>query len=137
MLTLPIDLELICDRGHVVPCDGTYLSYDPRDPFAVTMTVVDPTHGDELEWMFARDLLSGGLLRLAEPISACDVRIWRCSPYQVHITLDSPEGRAELHAEAQQIEAFLSLTYQMVPPTHEMDGVDIDRELALIFGEAA
>lgn len=136
MITLPIDLELICEHGHVTPCDDSYLIYDPADPYAVKLDIGDPTHGDSQLWMFGRDLLIDGLARQLEPRTG-DVRIWRCNSYQVHITLDSPEGTAELHADAGQIDAFLILTYAAVPLAHEMDGVDIDRELALIFGETA
>lgn len=137
MITLPIDLELIAPRGHVMPCDGSYLSYDPKDPYAVTMTVVDPLHGDTVVWMFARDLLTDGLARQLEPRTGSEVKIWRCNPLEMHITLSSPEGSCELHAEAEQIEAFLLLTYAAVPLEHEMDGIDMDAELASILGESA
>lgn len=135
MITLPIDLELILEHGHVRPLDA-YLDYDPDDPYAVTFEVVDDLHGTVHVWTFARDLLTDGLARVLEPRTG-DVRVWRCNPFEVHITLESPEGCCELHAVAEDIDAFLTLTYRAVPLEHEMEHVDMDRELASIFGEAA
>lgn len=137
MITLPIDLELILPHGHVRPLEGSQLHYEPDDPYAVTLDVCEPTHGENIPWTMARDLLVDGLVRQLEPRCGGDVRIWRCDPVQVHITLESPEGTAELHAEAEQIEAFLLLTYAAVPLGHELDAVDMAAELAQIFGEAA
>ncbi|MFI1408777.1 SsgA family sporulation/cell division regulator [Streptomyces sp. NPDC020707] len=136
MVTLPIDLELILPHGQVRELEDSYLHYEPSDPYAATLDVIDPCTNTLKIWTFARDLLTDGLCRTAEPTFG-DVKVWRCDPYQVHITLASPEGCAGLHAQADQIEKFLKLTYAVVPLEHEMDGVDMDRELASIFGEAA
>lgn len=137
MITLPIDLELILERGHVRPLESCDLIYDPRDPFAVVLIVRDDLSGQEIEWTFSRDLLTDGLARQLEPRGGGDVRIWRCSRYEVHITLASPDGTADLHAEAEDIDQFLRLTYAAVPLAHELDHVDIGRELDAMFGEAA
>ncbi|MFJ4828435.1 SsgA family sporulation/cell division regulator [Streptomyces sp. NPDC088747] len=136
MITLPIDLELILERGHVRPLGACDLIYDPQDPYAVLLLIVDDLHGTEVAWLMARELFANGLGSQTEP-RAGDVRIWRCNELEMHIALESPEGRAELHAPAEDIAHFLELTYQAVPPGHEMDGVDIGAELAAMFGEAA
>ncbi|SOE25649.1 SsgA family sporulation/cell division regulator [Streptomyces sp. OK228] len=137
MITLPIDLELILGRGHVRPLEGSELIYEPDDPYAVVMVTRDEMHGTVQVWTFARDLLTDGLARQLEPRTGGDVRVWRCNPVEVHITLDSPDGRCELHAIADDIDQFLTLTYAAVPLCHEMDGVDMDRELAAIMGGTA
>lgn len=135
MITVPIDLELTVSGGHALPLDDCELIYEPSDPYAVALIVRDDTHGVEQEWIFGRDLLTDGLARQLEPRYG-DVRIWRCTPGQVHITLDSPEGTAELHAAAEIVGKFLTLTYTAVPLEHEMQHIDIDRELAAILGGA-
>jgi hypothetical protein len=137
MIILPIDLEMILPHGHVRPLDGSSLAYDPADPYAVALVTYDETHDHSVTWVMARDLLAGGLTRVLEPRTGGDVRVWRCNPVEVHITLDGPEGRCELHAIAEDIGQFLTLAFAAVPFGSEMNGVDIDSELALITGEAA
>ncbi|MCX4912843.1 SsgA family sporulation/cell division regulator [Streptomyces sp. NBC_00687] len=137
MIIVPIYLEITLEGGHALPLDHCELAYDPKDPYAVTLTVRDDTHGSEVVWTMGRSLLAEGLARQSPPELCGDVTIWRCGPDDLHIVLDSPDGRAELHGEAEQADAFLMRTYLAVPFTHEMDGIDLDAELALIFGETA
>ncbi|MFE0101194.1 SsgA family sporulation/cell division regulator [Streptomyces sp. NPDC059009] len=136
MLSVPIDLEVILPHGHVAYADGSMLEYDPADPLAVTMAIADPLHGGVKPWIFARDVLADGLCCTREPGDG-DVRVWRCGPYEVHITLDSPEGTTEMHADPGQVDHFLTLSYLLVPLGHELDAVDAEAELDALLDGAA
>ncbi|MEV5813467.1 SsgA family sporulation/cell division regulator [Streptomyces mutabilis] len=89
----------------------------------------------EITWMFARELLADGHTQLTGSGHG-DVSVHRCQD-SVHIQLESPEGRADLHVHAKDVTAFLAVTNALVAPGTELDGVDIGRELAAMFGEAA
>lgn len=133
MITLPIDLELLCG-GHTIPLQAN-LIYSSTDPFAVTMEVILPD-GDQVHWRFARDLLAEGLNERAGA-GRGDVVIFPCMDDSLHITLQSPEGKAQLHTTPDDVDAFLEMTFALVAQGHELDAVDIDRELNEIFGTAA
>ncbi|MGW6790015.1 SsgA family sporulation/cell division regulator [Streptomyces chartreusis] len=133
MITLPIDLELICGSGRKQ--FSAALIYDPADPYAVALDIALP-EGEKAVWMFGRDLLADGL---KHQIGAGrgDVIIWSCTDDALHISLRSDEGAAELHTDPADVDAFLELSYGMVERGHEMDAVDVDAELNEIFGTAA
>ena len=71
-VTRVVTLELIDSTGAATPLE-TELSYDPRDPFAVTATFL--TVAGQVRWTFGRDLLIGGLY---EPTGDGDVHVWPC-----------------------------------------------------------
>lgn len=120
----------------VVPEAGTValqvgLSYDVQDPFAVSAAFAGD--GTTIEWVFARDLLINGL---QTPSGEGDVHVWPASGEAqdvVFISLCSPDGRAVLEADADDLRSFLDCTLDLVPVGCESQYVDIDTELASLF----
>lgn len=93
------------------------LSYDTRDPFAVT-TAFHAGRNGWVRWVFARDLLADGLLTES---GDGDVRIRPGidNPEVLTIELNSPSGHAVFEASTQRILEFLDNTYDVVVPGHE------------------
>ncbi|MFF7369807.1 SsgA family sporulation/cell division regulator [Streptomyces tricolor] len=90
------------------------LVYRAADPYAVTAVF---NHGtdDETEWLFARELLVGGL---HESAGIGDVIVWpsvdeASGRQRVFIRLRSPEGTALLSAAREDIEAFLDASHPL------------------------
>ncbi|MFC0547931.1 SsgA family sporulation/cell division regulator [Kutzneria chonburiensis] len=111
--------------GGPVPVP-TELRYDPTDPYAVTATF---HHGQgDIDWIFARDLLADGLLA---PTGDGDLHV---NPVvdsdTVLLVLTTPDGAAVMETSAEELAAFLDLSYEQVPPGTEWDHVDFDAELA-------
>jgi hypothetical protein len=107
------------------------LRYDPSDPLAVSMAI-----GVECEepvvWVFARDLLADGVNHASgegditvEPVADADRR-------EIRITL-ATDCLATMIAPRDKIVEFLVEAYTAVPSGCEMDGVDIDAEIATLF----
>lgn len=134
MITLPIDLELLHDEGRITSLEAS-LIYEPADPYAVTLDIALPD-GDKRTWLFGRTLLADGMAQRAGA-GGGDVVIWPCQNDELHITLRSPEGTADLHTVMDDVDSFLEMTYAAVPRGEELDAVDVDSELNEIFGTAA
>lgn len=134
MLSVPIKLKLILPTREL-PLTDSYLHYRPADPYAVTLDIVDPETGQRRAWIMSRELLTNGVA-LTAPRELGDVDIWRLGKGDLCVHLHSPEGTSVLRAKARQIEAFLAVSYAMVPLDHEMDAIDIDSEISSIMGAA-
>ena len=132
-VTKVVTLELIDSTGAATPLE-TELSYDPRDPFAMTATFL--TVAGQVRWTFGRDLLIGGLY---EPTGDGDVHVWPCLDNQarsvVIIELCSPDGEALVQARAADMTSFVERMTATVAPGEEM--IDVDGAIAQIFAEAA
>ena len=125
-----MELRLVLggDRAIAVPAT---LSYTREAPYAVT-AAFHTAEGD-VTWVFGRDLLCQGL---EAPAGDGDVAVWP-SAHGDHealcLSLSSPTGSALLEADIAAIEAFLDLTYVLVPAGTEASHIDIDAELDLIL----
>jgi hypothetical protein len=132
-VTSSLTLELIDASGASTPLE-TELTYDPRDPYAVTATFL--TVAGRVEWTFGRDLLIEGLY---EPTGDGDVHVWPCldgdARSVVIIELCSPDGEALVQARAADMNAFVERMTAAVAPGSEQ--VDVDSAIAAIFAEAA
>ncbi len=132
-LTSTLTLELIDASGASTPLE-TELSYNPRDPFAVTAAF--HTVAGRVEWTFGRDLLIGGL---QEPTGDGDVHVWPCldgdARSVVIIELCSPDGEALVQARAADVSAFVAQITSAVAPGTET--VDVDGVIAQILAAAA
>jgi hypothetical protein len=125
-----VELRLVVPEAGTVPL-RVALRYGIDDPFAVTAAF----QGDGLtiEWVFARELLIGGLER---PCGEGDVHVWPSwgsGRDLVLLSLSSPDGQAVLEADAADLRAFLDRTLDVVPVGHESVYVDVDAELATLF----
>ncbi len=112
------------------------LSYDARDPFAVTarFTLADQS----VAWTFARSLLRSGMY---EPVGDGDIALrpglHRDGCARVYIELSSPQGTAVLRTQTARIAAFLDMTQLVVPIGAELDGVDMDEVISRLMHEAS
>ncbi|MER7742971.1 SsgA family sporulation/cell division regulator [Streptomyces sp. NPDC096538] len=103
-------------------------SYSDRDPYAVQATFhIAP--GQVVHWMFARDLLDGGM---QNAVGIGDVKVapvessWgRC----FSIELETPDGYACLTGAVAPVSAWIAKTYEAVPAGCESAFLDIDRFL--------
>ncbi len=118
------------------------LRYEPSDPLAVEATF--RAADESISWVLGRDLLSAGLV--AE-VGEGDVRVWPAGwgshdavapdedggPALVMIELSSPDGRATLAVGADDLQAFLARTFEVVPQGAEADYLDLDAVLAQLL----
>ena len=129
-----LTMELFAPLGAVAPV-GVELSYDPADPFAVA--AVFDTHGEQVRWTFARELLRLGLF---EPAGDGDVHVWPSDDVRgdeaVILELCSPDGESTLQASAVDVAGFLADTARAVPFGTESALVDIDALVAAILAGA-
>lgn len=130
-----VTLELIDAAGGATPLE-TELTYDARDPFAVS--AIFNTIAGQVRWTFGRDLLIGGL---TEPTGDGDVHVWPCMDDDarpvVIIELCSPDGEALVQARTQDVATFVRRTTALVAPGSEAEFVDIDAAIAAIFASEA
>ena len=131
MVTRLVTLELIDTTGAATPLE-TELSYDARDPFAVSATFM--TVAGQVRWTFGRDLLVGGLY---EPTGDGDVHVWPCLDSKarsvVIIELCSPDGEALVQARTVDVTAFVDQMTAAVPQGAEADHLDVDAAISAIF----
>jgi len=109
-----------------------HLRYLSEDPFAVHLTfpATAALEGEEVEWIFARELLDDGLY---EPTGDGDIHLWPCAPGRVMIEFESPHGMALVEFAAADLRDFLHWSYQAVPAGHESRHVDFDGELETLL----
>ncbi len=118
-------MGLYTDHEHVAV--GAELQYHSRDPFAVRVVFTIPGSAD-VEWVFARDLMIGGLLG---PAGTGDVQLFPTADGLV-FELNSPGGQARLLADRDEVTAFCRRMINAVAPDQEHLYFDIDQEMALL-----
>jgi len=103
------------------------MRYDISDPYAVRAQF-PATPGPPVSWVFARDLLSQGLMA---PTGDGDMRIWPTESGGVglRISLKSPHGEGLVQAATADVDEFLRQSYSLCPPGREGDYVDVDGAL--------
>lgn len=130
-VTMPMELRLLVPMQQALPLP-VRLRYTAKDPYAVSIVFSGPD--EEVVWVFARDLLAEGL---GLPRGQGDVRVrpeLRDGQRLVMIGLASPDGTAELEADADAIAAFIELTETVVARGDEGSVVNLDEALADLFG---
>ena len=103
--------------------------YCVEEPYAVT--AVFTAKDVEVEWTFARDLLSEGL---AGSVGEGDVLVSPGLPGRVRMLLRSPEGAASLLCDRHAVERFLSESFRAVPAGGEAARLDIDELIDALTG---
>jgi hypothetical protein len=127
-------LELVGPEGPT-PLD-VELRYDPADPYAVAMAFL--RDGDEVVWVFARDLLLRGV---TEPAGLGDVHVFPSVDADgsavVAVGLRGPTGEALMMGRARDFLSFLGQTTRAVWPGTEQDaGLSLDNAIAeLLVGD--
>lgn len=128
---MPMELRLVVPMQQALPLP-VRLRYTASDPYAVSIVFSGPD--EDVIWVFARDLLAEGLTL---PRGQGDVRVrpeLRDGRRLVMIGLTSPDGTAELEADADSVRAFIELTEKVVARGREGDAINLDTALASIFG---
>jgi len=125
-------LHLVVPGADVIV--DAILRYDVSDPYAIHVTFrTGPGEEGRIEWLFARQLLSAGIVSTA---GDGDVRVWPSPDVDagpVYVELSSPSGQALFAAPRGRLVDFLFRTYQLVPPGQESEHLDLDAELDLLL----
>ncbi len=129
----PAVFELTSQDAAPVPVKVD-LTYHSRDPYAVR--ALFRTGSSSVEWVFARDLLHGGLIG---PSGTGDVRVLPVAgtPARVQLELSSPSGHATFTTCASTLRDFLFRTFEAVPAGSEYSWLDFDMALADLLNESA
>lgn len=117
---------------HAVPAQ---LHYKPADPLAVRISFPPEISldGAAVDWAFARELLAEGL---RAPAGRGDVRIRPYGPERTVMEFHADEGVAMVQMKTADVRRFLERSYAAVPAGREQAHLDVDRELAELFGAA-
>ena len=110
-------------------------SYDPRDPFAVSITFegTGPGTEDRVTWLVGRDLLRTGL---AWPAGDGDVRLGPTAATDVlFLHLRTPTGEALMELSRAALAMFVAGTETLVPFGAEETAIDFDHELAVLLSD--
>lgn len=111
------------------------LGYDPRDPFAVTITF--PAPDAEVCWVMSRAVLQLGL---TDPAGQGDLQLWPSiderSRAVVVLEFRSPDGRLIAQASTHEVYRFLTRTLAVVPAGTESDHLDVDAMIAGLLGDS-
>ena len=122
--------------GSMTTADGTTdvtvrLTYKPRDPHALTVTITDRAGVVQI-WTIGRDLLLRGLIAQASrPAGMGRVRLWTCQhghgPSLMIVMMTSFVTFLELDLE--KVADFAIATLQLVPHCEGSSRLDLDAEL--------
>jgi hypothetical protein len=122
-----LGLSLVVPEHGAVPLVAS-MCYSADDPYAIRMAF--HVGADEpVEWIFARELLAGGLLG---PAGEGDVQVWpseKAGIELLNLALSSPFGEAHFEAPRGATTEFLNRTFDMIPPGREAEFLDLDGEL--------
>lgn len=125
------ELGLVLSPRWAVPLRG-HFSYRADDPYAVCLDFYLDTR-NPVRWIFARDLLTTGLIR---PAGHADVRVWPALNGLVNLCLNSHDGEALFEISETSLIEWLERTYQLVPPGREHHFLDLDSFLERLMRES-
>jgi hypothetical protein len=134
-ISAELGLSLVVPDDHgLVPLVAS-LRYGAHDPYAIRMSF--HVGADEpVEWIFARDLLLGGM---EGPAGECDVQVWpgdEETSQVLNIALCSPFGQAHFEAPLSDVAEFLRRTCEVIPAGKESEFIDLDTELDTLLWRA-
>ena len=95
--------------------------YSAEEPYAVT--AVFTARDVDVEWTFARDLLSEGML---SGVGDGDVMVTPDRSGRIKLILRSPEGAAALLCERNAVASFVEHMFTLVPAGEETARLDLD-----------
>lgn len=127
--TAEVGLRLVVPDRAAVPLVAR-LDYTASDPYAIKVAF-HTGEEDPVEWIFARELLTVGIVR---PAGEGDVQVWPGTgedegDRMINISLSSPFGQAQFDAPVSPLAEFLHKTYEIVPAGQEAEYVDLDTEI--------
>jgi Streptomyces sporulation and cell division protein, SsgA len=126
-----VTMEWFDETGTPAQIEALF-SYDPTDPFAVTLTL--KANPRDVRWTFARDLLVDGL---SEPAGVGDVVLFPAldaeTGFAVNvIELRSRHGYFMAQLPRQALQSFVRAMLDSVPLGYEAELLDLDRLAALL-----
>jgi hypothetical protein len=124
-----VTLRLVVPDAGPVPLPVS-LRYVAAGPVRGPRPLPGRRRRDLVEWVFARDLLVDGLERAT---GLGDVHVWPSRGTEgdiVVLALSSPDGRAVLHADADDLRLFVGRTLEVVPTGAEQLHLDLDDVVA-------
>lgn len=130
-------IQLVLLATEPVPAEPATLSaslrYAVRDPYAVTVHFPAGAASSPVTWTFDRELIARGL---HASTGEGDVRIWPAAdrPGATYIQLSAPAGRALFAGPSAVLQLFVDATTTIVPIGSEAEHIDVDAELAAVFG---
>ena len=116
VLRRPITFERLCHRDGTVSVPVTMV-WSSDDPLAVELRLKEGL--SVAVWFVARDLLADGLI-MAAGVGDVRVKPYERDPDWMLLTLDSPDGRADLLVPVDALGVFLADTFDEVPLGAEM-----------------
>jgi hypothetical protein len=125
-----IQLRMVVADAEAVSFTAS-LRYAVADPYAVR--AVFTNEDQEVEWVFARDLLHRGL---SAPTGDGDVHVWPSwgtGRELLMVSLTSPDGQAVLETSADSVRTFLDRTAVLVPYGDESLYLDLDAAVARLL----
>lgn len=132
VLCQELTLQCLVPRGRGVELVARF-GYDPRDPFAVTITF--PAPDGDVCWMMSRAVLQLGM---TDPAGRGDLQLWPSidahSRAVVVLEFRSPDGRLTAQASTHEVYRFLTRTLAVVPAGTESDHLDVDAMIAGLLG---
>ncbi len=131
----PTTATLLLPNGASLPLPAEW-RYDPADPYAVTLTFLESDVQPEISWVFARDLVKGGL---NDHTGYGDVSTWPAKHNGhncVALRLSSPDGLATFMMPRLDVVSHLAESIRLVPLGREGNHTEaaLDKELRLILG---
>lgn len=130
-----LTMEQIDSAGNAAPMEVEF-SYDPRDPYAVSLSFVSAE--PPVRWTFGRDLLMEGMY---EPAGDGDVHVFpsveRSGVAVVLMELVGPEGEALVKARTRELEPFVDDMCALVPPGTESAHLHVDEAIVAILSHGA
>lgn len=127
----PVTARLIAEPPAARELNAV-LRYDETDPLAVRIVFpADATlDGEEVAWVFARELLDTGL---QGPAGEGDVHVWPRDGSRTVIELLSEEGVAVLEFDSEDLRCFLLRSYDAVAAGREHGDTDVESALAALL----
>ena len=126
-----VELRCVVQQQMIAPLAASFF-YSREDPYAVRLAF-HVGQDEPVKWVFARDLLSMGLVARA---GTGDVLVWPSAGSEgsaagsvLNIELRSSFGRALFEAPADEIADFVRRTCQIVPAGEESDHLNFESEL--------
>jgi hypothetical protein len=130
-----LTLQCLDPWGRAVELVAAF-SYDPSDPFAVSITF--PADTGDIRWVMCREVL---LLGLTDPAGGGDLKLWpsidELGRAVVVLEFHSPDGRLIAQANTHEVYRFLTRTLAAVPAGTESSQLDVDALIASLLGRSA
>ncbi|MEV7378568.1 SsgA family sporulation/cell division regulator [Streptomyces lydicus] len=127
-----LEMQLLLGPDESVPVAGRF-GYRSDRPYEVEVAFLSRGH-PLATWLFARDLLLGGLY---DEVGEGDVRVWPLrrpgEAGRVHLELSTDDSVCEMSVRATELTAWLEQTVAIVPPGHEGAHLDMDAHLARLL----